>query len=102
MHPVFKVGACFCSVTTFTRPGVIFVYNFCLNNEYTLCNNVCNEKLSNRSLELITMEVKILANIATQIFKIINELKPNFMKNIFTPNINAPVRSNAILLKKHN
>ena len=34
----FKIWAGFCSVSTFSRPGVNFVYVVCWNNEYILEN----------------------------------------------------------------
>ena len=48
------------------------------------------------------MEVKRLRSLLTQVFKIINDENPNFMKNIFRAKSNAQVRSIDILVKKHN
>ena len=40
--------------------------------------------------------------LATETFKTINKLNPDFIKNMFTPKSNAKVRKNDILIKKHN
>ena len=49
-----------------------------------------------------SMEIKRLRNLATEIFKTVNNLNPSFMKNIFTSKENARVRPNNILVKSHN
>ena len=49
-----------------------------------------------------SMEIKRLRNLATEIFKTINNLNPSFMKNIFTSKENAKVRPNNIAVKSHN
>ena len=48
------------------------------------------------------METKRLRNLATEIFKTVNNLNQNFMKNIFTSKENAKVRPNNIIVKSHN
>ena len=48
------------------------------------------------------MEMKRLRNLATEIFKTVNNLNPSFMKNIFTSKENARVRPNNIVVKSHN
>ena len=49
-----------------------------------------------------SMEIKRLRNLATEIFKTVNNLNPSFMKNIFTSKENAKVRPNNIVVKSHN
>ena len=49
-----------------------------------------------------SMEIKRLRILATEIFKTINNLNPIFMKNIFTPKVNAKVRPNDIIVKTRN
>ena len=39
-----------------------------------------------------SMEIKRLRNLATEIFKTVNNHNPSFMKNVFTSNENARVR----------
>ena len=48
------------------------------------------------------MEKKRLRNLATEIFKTVNNLNPSFIKNIFTSKENARVRPNNIVIKSHN
>ena len=48
------------------------------------------------------MEIKRLKNLATEIFKTVNNLNPGFMKNILTLKENARVRPNNIVIKSHN
>ena len=48
------------------------------------------------------MKIKRLRNLATEIFKIVNNLHPSFMKNIFTSKENAKVRPNNLVVKSHN
>ena len=45
------------------------------------------------------MEIKRLRNLALEIFKMINNLNPSFMKSIFSAKQNARVRPNDILAK---
>ena len=49
-----------------------------------------------------SMETKRLRNLATEIFKTVNNLNLSFMKNIFTSKENANVRPNNIVVKNHN
>ena len=44
------------------------------------------------------MEIKRLRNLATEIFKTVNNLNPSFMKDIFTSKENAKVRLNNIIV----
>ena len=46
--------------------------------------------------------IKRLRKLATEIFKIANNLNPSFMKNIFTSRENAKVRPNNIVVKSYN
>ena len=46
-----------------------------------------------------SMEIKILRNLALEIFKTINDLNPSLMKSIFSAKVNARVRPNDILVK---
>ena len=48
------------------------------------------------------MEIKRLRNLATEVFKTVNNLTPSFMKNTFTSKENARVRPNNIAVKSHN
>ena len=49
------------------------------------------------------MEIKRLRNLATEIFKTVNNLNPSFMKDIFTSKENGKVRRpNNIVVKSHN
>ena len=50
----------------------------------------------------VTMEIKLLRVLAIEIFKIVNNLNPNYMKDIFTPKLHPKVRPNDILVKHHN
>ena len=49
-----------------------------------------------------SMKMKRLRNLATEIFKTVNNLNPSFMKNIFTSKENARVLPNNIVIKSHN
>ena len=49
----------------------------------------------------VTMETKLLRFLALKIFKTVNNLNPNYMKDIFTPKLHTKVRPNDILLKHH-
>ena len=49
-----------------------------------------------------SMEIKRLRNLATEIFKTVNNLNPSFMKDIFTSKENAKVRPNNIVSTIHN
>ena len=48
------------------------------------------------------MEIKRLRVLAIEIFKTVNNLNPNYMKDIFTPKLHPKVRPNDILVKHHN
>ena len=48
------------------------------------------------------MEIKRVRNLATEVFKTINNINPSFMKSIFTSKENARVRPNNIVVKSHN
>ena len=50
-----------------------------------------------------TMEIKRLQTLATEIFKIMNNINPSYKKNIFTPKTNAKIRPHIIsLFRFHN
>ena len=46
-----------------------------------------------------SMEIKRLRNLALEMFKMINDLNPKFMKSIFSVKLNARVRPNDILVQ---
>ena len=48
------------------------------------------------------MKIKRLRVLAIEIFKTVNNLNPNYMKDIFTPKLHPKVRPNDILVKHHN
>ena len=48
------------------------------------------------------MKIQWLRVVATEIFKTVNNLNPNYIKNIFTPKLHPKVRSSDILAKHHN
>ena len=48
------------------------------------------------------METKRLRDLATEIFKTVNNLNPSFMKNIFTSKGNTRVCPNNIVVKSNN
>ena len=48
------------------------------------------------------MEIRILRTLAVEIIKTLNEIKPPYMKNIFTPKENTKVRQNNIIVKHIN
>ena len=48
------------------------------------------------------MKMKRLNVLAIEIFKTINSLNPNYMKDIFTAKLHAGVRPDDILVKHHN
>ena len=49
-----------------------------------------------------SMEMKRLRNLATEIFKTVNNFNPSFMKNIFASKGNARVHPNNIVVKSHS
>ena len=48
------------------------------------------------------MEIKRLQTLATEIFKIINNINPSYMKNIFNPKTNDKIRPHDIIVRHHN
>ena len=48
------------------------------------------------------MQIKRLGVLAIEIFKTVNNLNPNYVKDIFTPKLHPKVRPNDILVKHHN
>ena len=48
------------------------------------------------------MEIKRLRNLATEIFKTMNNINPSYMKNISTPKTNAKMRPQDIIVRHHN
>ena len=48
------------------------------------------------------MQTKRIKQLATEIFKTVNNLNPNFMVNIFTSKQNAPVRPHELLVRSQN
>ena len=88
---------------------------------FSACESIRKiEKIQKRSLRLVlddydgdcdgllrksgkvTMKIKRLRVLATEIFKAVNNLDPNYMKDIFTPKLHPNVRPNDILVKHHN
>ena len=49
-----------------------------------------------------TIKIKRLRVLAIEIFKTVNNLNPNYMKDIYTPKQHLKVRTNDILVKHHN
>ena len=49
-----------------------------------------------------TMQVKRIKQLAIEIFKTVNNLNPDFMKNIFTSKQNAQVYPHDLLVRSHN
>ena len=49
-----------------------------------------------------TMQIKRIKQLAIEIFKTVNNLNPDFMKNIFTSKQNARVRPHDLLVRSHN
>ena len=50
----------------------------------------------------VTMEIKRLRVLPIEIFKTVNNLNINYMKDIFTPKLHPKVRPNDVLVKHHN
>ena len=50
----------------------------------------------------VIMKIKQLGILASEVFKTVNNLNPNYMKDIFTPKRHTQVRPNDILFKHHN
>ena len=49
-----------------------------------------------------TMQIKRIKQLAIEIFKTVNNLNPDFMKNIFTSKQNARVRPHDLVVRSHN
>ena len=49
-----------------------------------------------------SLKIRRIKTLAIEIFKTVNELNPNFMKNIFTSKTNSRVRPFDLLVKNHN
>ena len=97
-------------------------YNYCpLVWHFSSCKSTAKiEKIHKRCLRMIlndntsdyqallekskkpSMEIKRLRNLATEIFKTVNNLNPSFMKNISTSKEKARVCPNNIVVKSHN
>ena len=73
------------------------IYKHCLRKDLDDYENDFNWLL--RKSEKVTMEIKGLRYLATEIFKTVNNVNPNYMKNIFTPKLHPKVRPNDILVK---
>ena len=50
----------------------------------------------------VIMKIMRLGVLANEFFKTVNNLNPNYMKDIFTPKLHPKVRPNDILFKHHN
>ena len=50
----------------------------------------------------VTIEIKRLKVLAIEIFKTVNNLNPNNIKDMFTPKLHPKVRPTDILVKHHN
>ena len=48
-----------------------------------------------------TMQVKRIKQLAIEIFKTVNNLNPDFMKNMFTSKQNAQIRPHDLLVRNH-
>ena len=97
-------------------------FNYCpLVWHFSTCESIRKiEKIQKRCLRIVlddydsdydvllrksrkaTMEIKRLRVLAIEIFKTINNLNPNFMKDIFTPKLHPKARPNDVLVKHHN
>ena len=51
--------------------------------------------------ETSTMQIKRIKQLAIEIFKTVNNLDPDFIKNICTSKQNAPVRPHDLLTRSH-
>ena len=58
------------------------IYKLCVR--IILNDNTSDHQTLLEKSKKISMEIKRLRNLATEIFKTINNLNPSFMKNIFT------------------
>ena len=50
----------------------------------------------------VTMEITRLRVLAVEVFKTVNNLNRNYIKDIFTPKLHPKVKPNDILVKHHN
>ena len=50
----------------------------------------------------VTMKIKRLGVLANETLKAVNNLSPNYVKDIFTTKLHPKVRPNGILFKHHN
>ena len=50
----------------------------------------------------VIIKKKRLGVLASEVFKTVNNLNPNYMKDIFPPKLRPKVRPNYILFKHHN
>ena len=48
------------------------------------------------------MQIKMIKQLAIKIFKTVNNLNPDFMKNVFTSKENVRVRPHDLLVRSHN
>ena len=58
--------------------------------------------MSKRKSGIVTVEIKRLRVLDIEIFKTVNNLNPNYMKDIFPPKLHPKIRSNDVLIKHHN
>ena len=54
-----------------------------------------------KSSRTSTMEIKRMKQLAIEIFKTVNNLNPDFMKNMFTSKQNAQIRPHDLLVRNH-
>ena len=95
-------------------------FNYCLVWHFSNCESIRKiEKIQKRCLRIVldyydsdydvmlrksrkvTMEIKRLRVLAIEILKTVNNLNPNYMKDIFIPKLHPKVRPNDILVKHH-
>ena len=67
-----------------------------------LSDNTSDYQMLLEKSKKTSMEIKRLRNLATEIFKTVDNHNPSFMKNIFTSKENAKVCPNNIVVKSHN
>ena len=98
-------------------------FNYCplVHKHFSTCESIRKiEKIHKRCLRIalddydsdydvllrksgkVTKEIKRLRVLAIEIFKTVNNLNPNYMKDIFTSKLHPKVRPNDILVKHHN
>ena len=54
-----------------------------------------------KSSRTSTMQIKRMKQLAIEIFKTVNNLNPDFMKNMFTSKQNAQIRPHDLLVRNH-